>query len=157
RIDAATRRELSPPPRVGLGASSIASDGSSVWVAAKTAQRVVRIDARSGRVATRLRPGAPPWKLALGLGSLWVSTKADPGGQDQLIRYDASGGELARTTLPHGISGLTTDARFVWVTEQDVPNLLRIDPRTGRRVVWAKLAGAPSDLYYGGGYLWAVI
>ncbi len=157
-IDAGTGRRLPQEPRVGVGASSVASDGSSVWVAAKLAQQVVRIDGLSGRVVARLRPGAAPWRLALGLGSLWVSTKVDPPGHDQLIRYDRQGRQLARTSMPHGIAGLTTAAGFVWVAEQDVPDVLRVDPRTGQRVVWGrKLAAVASELYYGGGYVWAML
>jgi DNA-binding beta-propeller fold protein YncE len=157
RIDGGTGQKLPQEPRVGLGASSIASAGTSVWVAAKLAQRVVRIDARSGSVAARLRPGAPPWRLALGLGSLWVSTKVDAPGKDQLIRYDQTGRELERTSMPHGIAALTTGAGSVWTAEQDVADVLRVDPRTGRRVVWAKLAAVAADLYYGGGYVWATL
>jgi DNA-binding beta-propeller fold protein YncE len=157
RIDGATGRELPQAPRVGLGASSIVSDGSDVWVAAKEAGRVVRIDGATGRVTARLRPGAPPWRLALGLGSLWVSTKADSPGRDQLIRYDPAGHVLKRTTMPHGIAAIATDDRFVWVAEQDVPDVLRFDPKTGHVEVWAKMSGVAPALYYGGGYIWATL
>jgi sugar lactone lactonase YvrE len=157
RIDGDTGRKLPQSPRVGLGASDIAADGSNVWVAARRAKQVVRIDGRSGRVTARLHPGAPPWRLALGLGSLWVSTKADPPAQDELIRYDLAGHVLARTRMAKGISAIATGSRFVWVAEQDVPDLVRFDPRTGRTAVWAKMAGVAPALYYGGGYVWATL
>jgi sugar lactone lactonase YvrE len=158
RIDGETGRELAPVPRVGLGASGIASDGSDVWVTARHAGQVVRIDGGTGHVTARLRPGAPPWRLAIGLGSLWVSTKADPPGRDQLIRYDTDEKVLKRISMPHGIAAIAVGDGFVWLAEQDVPDVLRLDPRTWRFAVWApKLPGAAPALYFGGGYLWATL
>ncbi len=156
RIDATTGREREQHPRVGLGASAIASDGTSVWVAAKKAEQVVRVDARSGRVVARLRPGAPPWRLAVDRGGLWVATTATPV-PDQLIRYDAAGHEVERATMAHGVQALATGANALWVAERESPDVLRIDPRTHKSVVWAGLTDPASDLYYGAGYLWATL
>jgi DNA-binding beta-propeller fold protein YncE len=157
RIEASTGRERRQHPRVGLGASSVASAGTSVWVAAKLARRVVRIDARSGRVTARLDPHAPPWRLAAGLGSVWVATSSTAPGGNQLVRYDDAGRELGRIPMPRGATAVTTGSGAVWVAEQDVPDVLRLDPHTGRTVVWAKLLVPASALYYGGGYVWATL
>jgi DNA-binding beta-propeller fold protein YncE len=157
RIDAATGRERRQHPRVGLGASSIARAGMSVWVATRLEREVVRIDARSGRVTARLHPGEPPWRLAAGLGSLWVATSSTVPAVDQLVRYDAAGLELGRTPMPRGAGAVTTGSGAVWVAERDVPDVLRLDPHTGRTVVWAKLLAPASALYYGGGYVWATL
>ena len=85
RIDTATLREREDHPRVGLGASSIVSQGDDIWVAANRARSVTRLDARTGRVVGTLRPGGAPWRLALGLGSLWVGTTAEKPGANLLI------------------------------------------------------------------------
>jgi len=157
RIDMATRRERRQHPDVGRGARSLASDGTSVWVAVKTQRRLVRIDARTGRVTMRLDPGAEPSRVVVGLGSVWLAAKSGPPRQGLIIRYDRSGRELDRTVLPGVPSALAAGAGFVWVTLEDDIRLLRLNPRTGGFVVWTKLSAPGSALSYGAGYVWATL
>jgi DNA-binding beta-propeller fold protein YncE len=131
------------------------SDGASVWVAVKTQRRVVRIDARTGRVMKRWDPGGEPSRVAAGLGSVWVAARIGPPWQGQVIRYGADGSELGRFTLPRPASAVAAGAGFVWVTLEEDVRLLRIDPRTGDFVVWARLSAPGTALSYGDGYLWA--
>ena len=98
--------------------------------------------------------GAPPTRVAVGFGSLWVAV-SPPAGADLLLRYDLDDRERHRTPIPHGIVGLATGQDHVWVAETDVPNVLRIDPRSDAVEQWATLADAINDLSAGGGYLWA--
>ena len=157
RIDVATRRELDEHPEVGLGASSIVSAGTRVWVATKAERHVVQIDATSGAVVDELRPGGPPWRLAVGLGSLWVSTLAEGSRAAALVRYDYAGNELYRRTMPRGVAALATGAGFVWIAEREGAGVARFDPRTRGSTEWTRLVGPASALYYGGGALWASI
>ncbi len=155
RIDAATGRERHQHPRVGLGSSAVVTAGGSVWVAAKEARRVVRIDARTGHVTKKLDPGGPPARLAVGLGSLWVGTRSSVPGEDVLVRYSLDGRELRRIPMPGGVDAVTTGAGAVWVAQLGDPVILRVEPSTGKTVVWLTLNAQATALSYGGGHLWA--
>ena len=115
-------------PRVGAGASSIVSQGDTVWVAANRSRTVTQLDARTGRVVRTLRPGGAPWRLALGSGSLWVGTTADKPGANTLIRYDLNGDVISRRAVPHGIAALAATADAIWVAERNPPTVVRFDP-----------------------------
>jgi streptogramin lyase len=77
--------------------------------------------------------------------------------QPQLIRYDTHGREVGRTGLPIPASAIVTGAGYVWITLEEDPRLLRLDPRTGNKVVWAKLAAPGTALSYGAGFVWATL
>jgi DNA-binding beta-propeller fold protein YncE len=157
RIDAETGRELDQHPVVGMGAASIASDMTSVWVAAKRARQVTQIDVRSGRVVRRLRPGGVPYRLAVGLGSVWVATAAQMPGGNEVIRYSERGRELDRRQMAHGVLALAAGSGALWIAERDLPNVLRIDLQSGRARVWSRLLAPAYHLHHGGGYLWATL
>jgi DNA-binding beta-propeller fold protein YncE len=158
RIDGATRRVLAQHPRVGLGASSIVASGTNLWVAVKLARQVVEIDARSGLVTRKLRPRGSPTRLAVGFGSLWVAALGEVPAQDVLVRYSEAGAELSRWPMKRGIAALATGAGAVWVAERGAPDVLRVDPRTGRTQLWARnMPGTAPSLYYSGGSLWGTI
>ena len=152
RFDVQTLGKLGTT-RVGLGARRIVADGDTVWVAVSATREVVRINA-AGVITTHLPTGAPPTRLAVGLDSVWVAVASDTG-TDLLLRFGRDGRRLHRTRIPHGIVGLTTDNGHVWVAQDDVPGVLRIDPRSYEIEPWATLSDAITDLAAGGGYLWA--
>jgi sugar lactone lactonase YvrE len=157
RIDAATGHERRQHPHIGMGASGIATDGKRIWVAVQLAKTVVRIDADSGRVSRTLRPGGYPKRVALGLGSLWVTTTAASGGGDEVVRYSLAGHVLARLPMPRGVNAIAVGSGFVWVAERDFRDVLRIDPRTGKAVQWANLDAPASSLYSVDGHIWAMV
>jgi DNA-binding beta-propeller fold protein YncE len=151
RIDAASGRRLAGT-RIGAGATSIVADGDGVWVALKPTHEVVRIDA-AGKVVARVGVPGEPTRLAVGFGSLWVGTTGN-----LLIRYGRDGRERGRTPIPHGIVGLATGQGHVWIGEKDVPEVLRLDPRGANKPeVWTTLADTVTDVYDGGGQLWATL
>jgi DNA-binding beta-propeller fold protein YncE len=156
RIDAVSGRQRAQHPVVGAGASDVASTGAIVWVAANPAPRVVGLDARTGRVVRRLDLRAPPAGLAVGLGSLWVATSGAPG-ENALVRYDETGRFLRRTPLPHSVYAVAAGSGAVWVAEHDVPQVLRVDPATGKTKVWTRLLAPASALSSSGGYIWATM
>jgi hypothetical protein len=157
RIEVTTRRELPQHPEVGLGASDIVSRGNTVWVAAREARSVAQIDAGSGRVTRRLRPGGAPWRLAVGFGSVWVGTLGPTHAEDVLVRYGETGSELGRWPMPRGITAIAAGAGAVWIVERTGANVVRLDPRNGRGVSWGTLSAPSSRLYFDGRYLWATL
>jgi streptogramin lyase len=157
RIDAASGRRLKPVP-VGRGASAIVTDGRSVWVTAKQDGEVVRIDARSGRIVDQLRPGGTPFKLAIGMGSLWAAVSRGVTRSTELVRFGARGVELARVPLARGVAGITTVAGSVWVVDRLPPHrIMRIDPRTHARRYWLQVPGDVKQLTDDGKDLWATL
>jgi hypothetical protein len=154
RFDAVTGRRLGAT-RTGTGAISIAADGDGVWVALKGAHEVVHIDG-AGKVAARVPTGAPPTRVAVAFGSLWVAV-ISTAGTDTLVRYGLDGRERHRTPIPHGIVGLTSGQGHVWVAEHDLANVLRIDPVTDRAEPWITLSDPVSSLSDGDGYVWATL
>ena len=127
---------------------------------ARTARTVAQLDARSGRGLRRAAPaGGRRARLALGFGSLWVATSAPRRRRSADSLRPRTGHELRRWPLPRGVAALATGSGAVWIAERDAPDVLRFDPRTGKREpLGAQLAG-PGDRArtYGGGYLWATL
>jgi DNA-binding beta-propeller fold protein YncE len=156
RIDAASGRQRAQHPVVGTGASDVVSTGRIVWIAANPSPRIVGLDARTGRVVRRVDLDAPPAGLAVGLGSLWVATSGSPK-QNALLRYDETGRFLRRTPLPHSVYAVAAGSGAVWVAEHDIPQVLRVDPRTGKTAVWMRMLAPASALSYSGGYVWATM
>jgi DNA-binding beta-propeller fold protein YncE len=152
RIEAATGHELAQHTLIGAGGKSIVSDGDAVWVAAKRAGELLRIDARSGRITIRVRPPSPPEAIAAGPDGVWIATSAG----DRLLHYDPTGRQLLGTVpQAHGVTALTLGDGAVWVAERTQALLARIDPGTGKVTALAPLPGVADALHYGGGYVWA--
>jgi YVTN family beta-propeller protein len=114
RIDARTGAVVQTIA-VGLGPVDIAVGNTSVWVSTQDA-RVVRIDARSGRVIDRDIGVKAEGALVLALGRLWVVDQ-----QEGTLRvYFIDTGDLS-------------DAQLLGDTPTDIA--------VGPRYVWAALAG----------------
>jgi DNA-binding beta-propeller fold protein YncE len=154
RFDATTGRRVGAT-RVGVGARSIVADGDGVWVAVTTAHEFYRIDA-TGKVTQRVRPGAAPTRVAVGLNSLWVAVNWT-GGTDLLLRYGRDGRERRRTPFPRRIVGLATAEGHVWIAESESHDVIRVDPSGKRVEPWVTLADTITDLSAGNGYLWATL
>ena len=113
--------------------TSIAGDARSVWAADTAAQGLARIDPATNRVVQRVDLGAPPFAIALGYGSLWVTSYFhDP---HEVLRVDPVAGRVvdAITDLPFdGGTGIAIGAGAVWVTCTYARSVARIDPATDR-------------------------
>jgi sugar lactone lactonase YvrE len=156
RIDAATGRERAEHPRVGRGVFDITAVPGAVWVAVTSADAVVRLDPRTGRITRRLRPPLRPVALAAGADDLWVAGRAaTAGGADSLMHYDRRGHAVRRIAVPHGVSAIALGGGALWASEVRHARMLRVDLRTGRLRAWAPLDASAVALAYSGGYLWA--
>jgi DNA-binding beta-propeller fold protein YncE len=155
RIDAATNRERSQHPRVGAGPASIVGYRDDLWVVARRAGEVVRIDARTGKVDLHIPTPAPPRTVAAGPSGVWIATDVATG--SELRRYDRDGHLLARLPFPAGVGALTVSSDAAWVVERRTRRVVRIEPRTGRPRVLTTVQAPTVGLYFGGGYLWAVL
>jgi hypothetical protein len=132
----------------------VATGGDSVWVVQDAGQEVMRLDARSGRVAGRFEiRGDPTGQNADGVayadGSLWVSRG------DSVVRVDPRTGRVLHRFATPARYLLFADGE-IWAGEPASGRIWKIDPSTSR-VQGQKLHGWLSDLAVGGGSVWAPI
>ena len=111
------------------GLQNVAIGGGAVWVIARRANTVTRVDIAS---ATQ-RPifvGERPFGIAYGQGAVWVTNNGD----DTVTRIDA--GSLNTSVMPtgRGPKGIAVGAGGVWVANSIASTLTRIDRETGEPV-----------------------
>ena len=126
RVDPRSRK---PTKTITLedGLQNIAVGGGAVWVIARRANTVTRVDIASGGQ----RPifvGERPFGIAYGQGAVWVTNFGD----DTVTRID--GGSLNTVPIPvdRGPKGIAVGAGAVWVVNSISATLTRIDPETSR-------------------------
>ncbi len=117
----------------GARPAAMALGGDGLYLArpAGGAAVVERRDPHTGRLLRRARVGAPPDGLVLRGGSVW----ALGGGTGTLDRLDpVTLRRTARIPVPRapGAARLAVGGGAAWVTDPDVPAVVRIDPRTER-------------------------
>jgi streptogramin lyase len=125
--------------RVGRWACQIAVDARAAWVTRDNANRVVRIDRRTGRLQP-VRVDSP-YGLVLAFGSLWV-TSFETG---TVTRIDP------RTARPIRVldvganpTGIAACGGFVWVGHgRDATWVTRIDPGSGEARRFDVVLSAP--------------
>ncbi len=125
RIDAATNKVGLVVPLNGW----VASDGEQVWIADDAGTdglaQALRIDPDSGKVITAVDLEQDPGEcgLAVGLGSVWVTT----GG---LTRIDPVTGRIVgRLDLGGDCGNVVVAGGAVWVTADGQPYVVRISPQ----------------------------
>ena len=154
RVDLATRRvtAVRQLPWVPAG---VASGDNSVWVPQDTGQEIIRIDARTGKIAGRFKVrGDPTGANAGGAvyadGSLWLAR----GGA--VVRADPRTGRVLHR-FPAASRWLVFADGAIWAGEPGSGRVWKIDPLANKIAHQAKLHGWLSDLTVGGGSVWAPI
>jgi len=118
-----------------------------VWLSSWMQGQLLRIDAGTGQITTRVRVGRPQdgvYSIAYGAGSLWVENVQT----SDLLRLDpVTGRLLARVHLPGLVGGVAVGGGFVWVSEWGHVagswyRLAKVSPVTGRLVA---LRGIPGN------------
>ncbi|MEN3280487.1 MAG: hypothetical protein V7607_1627 [Solirubrobacteraceae bacterium] len=128
RVDPRTRKAVKTIP-LPDGLQNITVGGGAVWVIARRANTVTRVDIAS---ATQ-RPifvGERPFGIAYGQGAVWVTNNGD----DTVTRIDS--GSLNTTVIPtgRGPKGIAVGAGGVWVADSIASTLTRVDPETNQPV-----------------------
>jgi virginiamycin B lyase len=158
RIDARTSRERVFHPHVANGILDVLHGSGALWIASRVDQAVLRVDARNGKVLSRIRTPLPPVAVAVSDTDLWVVGRAPAGeGQDRRLHYDPSGASLGSVAEPEGVGPIAFGAGWLWAASRTTSRLLRINPRTGEQLTWAGIGGRAFDLAYAGGKLWATV
>jgi YVTN family beta-propeller protein len=111
------------------GVQNLAVGASAVWILARRANTVTRLDIRTGRTQS-INVGDRPADVAVGAGAAWVTNAGD----DTVTRIDT--GNLSTSEIPVGRqpAGVAVNAGAVWVANRLDSTLTRIDPDTRRRV-----------------------
>jgi YVTN family beta-propeller protein len=122
--------------------------GRSLWVA-PYAGELTRVNARSGRVARQVDPGAGAAGLAVGAGGAWL-TDSDA---NNVTRVDATG-LVTSLAVGHGPSGIAIGGGAVWVADTGDNAVVRIDPTTRSVTTTIPVGESPTGVAFGAGSVW---
>ena len=136
-------------PMVALGDNGSVAAGRGTVVVAPRSGFLTRIDPSSGRVLTRVDPGAAPTAVAQGFGSSWLAYRE----ANLVVRVDSAG---AITPIPvgRGPSAITVGRSAVWVADALDGTVRSIDPATSAVLTTVKVGTTPSAIAEGGGNVW---
>ena len=135
--------------------SAIAGDARSVWAADNQAPGLARIDPATNQVVQRIALNADPFAIALGYGSLWVTSFFH--NPHEVLRVDPVSGRVLDTIadLPiDGGTGIAVGEGAVWVACTYARSLVRIDPSTDRVAPGIPTGRYPLPVNAGRGAVW---
>jgi hypothetical protein len=125
RIDPKNRQAPAKTIELPDGLQNIAVGGGAVWVIARRANTVTRVDIGSGSQ----RPifvGEKPFGIAFGRGAVWVTNNGD----DTVTRIDSGSLNTLVIGVGRGPKGIAVGAGGVWVANSIASTVTRIDPQT---------------------------
>jgi YVTN family beta-propeller protein len=127
RIDPKNRAQPAKTIELPDGLQNIAVGGGAVWVIARRANTVTRLDIASGNQRS-IFVGEKPFGIAYGRGAVWVTNNGD----DTVTRIDS--GSLNTLTIPvgRGPKGIAVGAGAVWVANSIGSTITRIDPQASQ-------------------------
>ena len=115
------------------------------------------VDPHSREVVGRIGFASQPWDVAFDARNAWVLL----GDERRVARVDlASRRVLSSAKLPFAPGGIATGGGAAWVTEDDGPGLVGLDPATGRiaRTFSVPIRGdwhaSPTGIAFGAGSVW---
>jgi Uncharacterized conserved protein len=111
---------------VAAGPQFVAVGEGAVWVWCQTAGKLERIDPKTNKVVKTIDLGAPgfPGEIAIGDGSVWVSTPGLP-----ISRIDPATDSVAQQFVGEGGGGIAFGAGFLWLVNADQRTVWKIDPK----------------------------
>jgi YVTN family beta-propeller protein len=127
RIDPKHRQAPSKTIELPDGLQNLTVGGGAVWVIARRANTVTRVDIASGNQ----RPifvGEKPFGIAYGRGAVWVTNNGD----DTVTRIDSGSLNTGQIPTGRGPKGIAVGAGAIWVVNSIASTLTRIDPQTQR-------------------------
>jgi YVTN family beta-propeller protein len=127
RIDPRHRDQPAKTIELPAGLQNIVVGGGAVWIIARRANTVTRLDISSGEQ----RPifvGETPFGIAYGRGAVWVTNNGD----DTVTRIDSGSLNTSTIETGRGPKGIAVGARAVWVANSIASSVTRIDPEINR-------------------------
>jgi YVTN family beta-propeller protein len=127
RIDPNNRQAPAKTIELPDGLQNIAVGAGAVWVIARRANTVTRVDIASGNQ----RPifvGKNPFGIAYGRGAVWVTNNGD----DTVTRIDSGSLNTTQIGVGRGPKGIAVGAGAIWVADSIASTVTRIDPELQR-------------------------
>jgi serine/threonine-protein kinase len=109
------------------GLQNLTVGAGAVWVIARRANTVTRVDIASGNQ----RPifvGQKPFGIAFGRGAVWVTNNGD----DTVTRIDSGSLNTGQIPVGRGPKGIAVGAGAIWVADSTNSTVTRIDPQSLR-------------------------
>jgi streptogramin lyase len=157
RYDLDARRRTATPLPAGTPVAVEAGEGA-VWVGIRGARmrafprsKVVRVDARSGRITKEIDIPRGLQDIAIGSGAVWITNRALP----SITRLDVRTGALTTAPVGRGPAGVAVGGGSVWVANAEESTVSRLARRDLRDRATIGVEGTPRGVAYGGGSLWA--
>jgi ABC-type transport system substrate-binding protein/tRNA A-37 threonylcarbamoyl transferase component Bud32 len=152
RIDLATKKVTRVVRLPFSPGARLLTAAGSVWVTQDFGPGLLRVDERTGKIASRFtfKGEAIGAGLAYGAGSLWLTLGAD------VARVDPKNGRVLHR-FPTGSRWLVFADRAVWAVRPENGLVTMIDPVENRITEQTKLHGWASDVAVGGGFVWVSV
>ena len=148
--------KVPPPPEqtlvvpTGRGPCGIAARAGVLWVTVYENDRLVALDARSGRRETSVRIGQGACGITVGPNAIWVARDV-PG---ELVRISRGSGRIVRTEVGAWAFDVMLARGSVWVASNRTGVISRIDPRTMRSTRTYEDGIKPAGIAACGGSIW---
>jgi YVTN family beta-propeller protein len=126
RVDP-TRRQVAKTIELPDGLQNLTIGAGAVWVIARRANTVTRVDIASGTQRS-IFVGDTPFGIAYGRGAVWVTNNGD----DTVTRIDSGSLNTGQIPVGRGPKGIAIGAGAIWVANSIDSTLTRIDPQTLR-------------------------
>jgi DNA-binding beta-propeller fold protein YncE len=150
RIDPRTNRVVARIGRIGTSAGPVATAGRFVWLINGSGQpSLLRLDSRSGRIATVIKQGPVAVDVASRAGAVWVAADQP----SEALEIDASSGRIIRTVRLHlRAAGIAVTRKQIWLLEclcdgkHQRGSVTALNPRTGSPTVTAPAGHTPVSI-----------
>jgi len=157
RIDPGSNRLVGQPTRLPADGWDLAIGAGSVW-ATQFDGRLVRIDARTGRIRVRIsaRPIYFGSVVTFGGGFVWTGNDDERNHSGSVSKIDPARLKvLARRRLDFGPHGVVVTPRAVYVADAHGGRLLQADPETVKVKRIVELSPGPITPVVGAGWIWS--
>jgi streptogramin lyase len=160
RIDPETLKRSGRSGELGIGLAGLAASGRSMWAVVSRDRRLVRLDARTGRVVGDpvTLPG-PSDAITADAKDVWVAV-AIPGPTNQVLRIDPATGAIRETLdVTNGVRRLLVHDGALWMISSTPAQLIRVDLGSPNRTRTKFQLGAevPGDLAVADGSIWVSV
>ena len=153
KLDPETRRNLSPPIRVGRQPIDIGAREDGVWVGNYEGGNVVRIDPAANQLTGPIETGRGPFGIAVTPNAVWVSNQVER----TVTRIDPRTNKVSGrpVLVGRGPRGVAVGEGAVWVANGEGEGVSRFDPSSGvRRARTIRLGRFCHDVAVAAGSVW---